>query len=101
MLPQCFFLRSEAVTIKQFAKISTIIQCVFSFIIFTFNIAKNEMKSSYSGIAQGFDWNITFFLVKEEELESDFLANTERGQTSELLFWFPVSLQIFLNICIH
>lgn len=47
MLPQCLFLWSEAITIKQFAKISTVIKTfVFSSIFSIFNIAENEMKSS-------------------------------------------------------
>lgn len=46
------FLWLEAPAIKQFVKISAVIQCVSSLIIFTFNIAKNEMKFSYSGITQ-------------------------------------------------
>ena len=75
MLPQCLFLWSEAITIKQFAKISTVIQTfVFSSIFSPFNIAENEMKSSYSGIAKVIIKVLigisVFFMVKEEELES-------------------------------
>lgn len=96
MLPQCLFLWSEAITIKQFAKLSTVIQTfVFSSIFSTFNIAENEMKSSYSGITKVIIKVLigisVFFMVKEEELESGSSADIGRGR-SELSFWFPPSL---------